>query len=231
MRCPQTHAGYTEPVKVWQMIGIGALTTGILALIRRRGPRDEKNVVELEQGTSTQPMAVGSRSQVRDLLDEYGEYLRSQGVNTDWFSPEELTKLKNDGVYAIPPRHLWDEMARTILGVAQPIRERLGAPLRIYNGYRPRWYNEKVGGARNSLHIRNAALDLIPLEYGKRRELAEIAAQFALENGERLRLGMGIYNYPNMTGLHVDALVRNRFTPYAATKKWMAAVEKKAVVA
>ena len=190
-----------------------------------------ENVIELEQGTSTEPMAYGSLSQVGGLLAEYEGYLAAQGVNLDWFSVQELTKLRRTGRYAIPPKHLWDEMARTIVHAAQPIREELGAPLRIYNAYRPPWYNRLVRGAKRSLHLRNGALDLIPMDSGKRRELAEIAARFFAAYGDDRRVGMGIYNHPRMTGLHVDALVRTRATPYAATRTWIADVQRGSSVA
>lgn len=201
-----------------------------LVLARLRKARDPdyvrptaqpEDVVELAEGTSTEPIAYGTLQEVAPLLREYEDYLRSQGVNLDWFSAEELTKLSKTGKYAIPPKHLWDEMVRTIIFAAQPIRQEFGDPIRIYNAYRPRWYNKMVKGAKGSLHIRNAALDLIPYEYSQRRRLAEIAARYIIENGDKYRMGMGIYNYPNMTGVHVDALVRKRRVTYAATRKWM----------
>lgn len=209
------------------MITIGSIAAAIVALLRRSVKSDGPgNVIPLAEGTSTDEIARGRASdpEIRALLDEYNEYLEDQGVNTDWFSAEELTRLRRYGTHAIPPKHLWDEMARTILAVAQPIREEIDEPLRIYNAYRPEWYNKEVGGARSSLHIRNAALDLIPVEFSDRKRLAEIAARYAKKHGEEYRIGMGIYNYPKMTGVHVDALVRDRFTPYAATRRWMKSV-------
>lgn len=214
------------------LAGIGTFLALFLARFRgkREGnmevrPANEPEYVqELAEGTSTEPIAYGTKEEVRGLLDEYARYLKAQGVNMSWFSVGELTKLRRTGKYAIPPKHLWDEMARTILFVAQPIREEFGHPLNIYNAYRPRWYNEQVGGAKNSLHIRNAALDLIPYDGSLRRRLAEVAARYFIDNGDRYQIGMGIYNYPRMTGVHVDGLVRKRAVPYAATRKWIDAV-------
>jgi len=213
------------------MISIGSLTAALLALVRRTvylvpGPKGPENVIPLAEGTSLAEIARGKASdpQIADLLREYNAYLRDQGVNTDWFSAEELTRLRRYGTHAIPPKHLWDEMVRTILAAAQPIRKELDEPLRIYNAFRPERYNSEVGGAPSSLHIRNAALDLIPVNYSDRKRLAEIAARYAKKHGKEYRMGMGIYNYPQMTGVHVDALVRDRFTPYAATRKWMKSV-------
>lgn len=217
-----------EPMdrSLWALLlGGGGVMAAILAARGKGGEvkptQGPENVVELAEGTSTEPMAYGPRSEVQPLLDEYAAYLSAQGVNLDWFSVGELTKLRRSGKHALPPRHLWDEMARTIVYVAQPIRAELGAPVRLYNAYRPRWYNELVKGAKNSLHISNAAIDMIPTQYADRERLARIAARFFVAHGDERKLGMGIYNYPNMTGLHVDAMRRKRSTPYASTRRWM----------
>lgn len=185
-----------------------------------------ENVQELAEGISLEPLAYDSKTAVQPYLDEYEAYLRAQGVYLDWFSVDELTKLRRTGKHAIPPRNLWDEMARTILAVAQPLRSDFGEPLNIYNAFRPKWYNDLVGGAPRSLHIRNAALDLIPYRRASRQRFAELAAQFMIDKGATLRVGMGIYHYPRMTGVHVDALVRTKATPYSKTRRWMRRVEK-----
>lgn len=206
-------------------LGAGLAAAIVIARRWRKEKRiAPENVVELAQGTSTEPLAYGTREQVAPLLLEYSEYLADQGVRLEWFTIDELTKLRRTGRYAVPPRHLWDEMARTILAVAQPIREEFGAPVVIYNGYRPRWYNELVKGAPQSLHLRNAALDMIAAQASERTRLAQIAARFMRAHGDERRIGMGIYHYPRMTGLHVDALVRDRATPYSETRRWMRSV-------
>lgn len=43
--------------------------------------------------------------------------------------------------------------------VLQPLRNRLGVPLTINNGYRTPEHNIKVGGARNSQHMKGQAVD------------------------------------------------------------------------
>ena len=44
--------------------------------------------------------------------------------------------------------------------VLQPLRDHLGRPVVISSGYRCRELNEKVGGAKNSQHMRGEAADI-----------------------------------------------------------------------
>jgi hypothetical protein len=201
---------------------LAARTAEVLGSFRRT----PENVRELDEGTSLAPFIQGPLVLVADEISRYETFLATQGVNLDFFSGAELTQLRRLGQFAVPPQHLWDEMARTILFAAQPIRERFGAPLLIYNAYRPPAYNKLVRGAKRSMHLRNAALDLLPFDRTLRPRLAEVAAAYMLEKGHEFNLGMGIYHYPRMTGLHVDACVRTRATPYASTRRWMARVSK-----
>lgn len=213
-------------VEMWKKVGIGGLIGAFWAYLNRassvRGP---EHVVPLQPGQEEGQIAYGRADdpEIRKLLNEYGAYLERQGVNLNLFSPEELTRLRRTGLHAIPNRTLWDEMAKTILAVAQPLRLQFDGPLVIYNAYRPRWYNNQVSTARNSLHIRNAALDLIPKNTARREEFARLAAEYFREFGDLYNIGMGIYNYPKMTGVHVDALVRDRKVGYAATNQWLRA--------
>lgn len=138
--------------------------------------------------------------------------MSDQGVNVEWFPARELTLLRRGNVCAIPPRGLWPGMAYTILNVAQPLREVIGKPFWV-GGYRPGDYNAEAGGAEKSRHLWWSALDL-KVDGGTqtdRMTLALGATQIYLEQGERLKMGLGVYSpYPKPYTVHVDTGWRQR---------------------
>ncbi len=213
-------------VKTWAKVGlaalIGAMTVRLLRWTGTAGGRVE----EIASGTSNLPMAQGKKSnpQIAQLLDEYGRYLTDQGVNINWFPPEKLTRLRRWGVYAIPPRHRWDEMAFTIINVVQPLRKKYGA-VKIKNAYRPRDYNESASGAKNSRHIWNQAMDfeLEDASMAQRRQAGlELARLYKSEEGKELKLGLGIYSAPTPRTFHVDTGHKRRH--WKKTKTYLAQV-------
>lgn len=44
--------------------------------------------------------------------------------------------------------------------VFEPLRAHIGAPIRCNSGYRSPEYNKKIGGAKNSQHVKAEAIDL-----------------------------------------------------------------------
>lgn len=195
-------------VETWAKVGIAALLgASIVQLLRWTGTGGGP-IEEIATGTSNKPIARGPASdpKVAEWLREYGDYLRSQGVNTAWFPPEDLTYLRRWKVHAIPPRHRWDEMARTLRHVVQPLRAKYGK-MRIKNGYRPRAYNEQDPlAAGNSRHIWNQAIDFqfTDASGAQRRQAALDLANLYKDKGKELKLGLGIYSAPTPRTFHVD---------------------------
>lgn len=62
------------------------------------------------------------------------------------------------GMNTPPPRQLWPNMKLTIQ-VLDRLRDVLGAPITIVSAYRNATYNERVGGAPDSLHLQFNALE------------------------------------------------------------------------
>jgi hypothetical protein len=153
-----------------------------------------------------EPLAVGQRGdpEIEALLTEMNDEFRSYGVNLDWIDAAQVTEMrKTNGYYAIPPREYWPRMAATVYYGFQPIRRALGIPVRITSGYRPADYNEAVGGAPGSRHQFFEALDMLP--DSNWNDQAMLAAQLFVRDGERLRMGLGVYGSPGAaTNIHVD---------------------------
>ena len=66
--------------------------------------------------------------------------------------------------------------------VLDPVREKLGKPIRVNSGYRCPRHNEEVLGVRNSQHIKGEAAD-IAMVHGSRFKVHDLA-QAIVENGK-----------------------------------------------
>lgn len=101
----------------------------------------------------------------------------------------------------LPPPELWSAMPATLF-VADEIRERLGRPLKlITSAYRNPRYNQVCGGASQSWHTKNCALDLV-FEGGPREPHA-IAQE--LRDSGFFQGGIGLYN----SFIHIDSRGEN----------------------
>ena len=102
---------------------------------------------------------------------------------------------------SLPPMELWPAMPATLF-VVDEIRERLGKPLKlITSAYRNPTYNRACGGASQSWHTKNCALDLV-FEGGPRQAHA-IAKD--LRNEGFFQGGIGLYS----TFIHIDTRGHN----------------------
>jgi hypothetical protein len=88
------------------------------------------------------------------------------------------------GVYNVPPAELLPLLRRTAEGLER-IRILIGEkPILILSGYRSPILNQKVGGSKNSQHMRGEAADIISPRFGTVHDLALIIAI----NGEALAI-------------------------------------------
>ena len=94
----------------------------------------------------------------------YEEFL--EGLSLRHFHPREITsqgeRLSVYGVKnSLPPENKWEAIV-PVLWIADLARRELGFSLIITSAYRSPAYNAAVGGASQSQHLANTALDLIP---------------------------------------------------------------------
>lgn len=135
--------------------------------------------------------------EVTDWLAELNAELRAAGVVN--FTAEELTllpKAKPKARHDEPPRELWPNLVK-VAQLAQKVRDEYGEPLWVSSAWRPKWYNDAVGGAARSQHIHAAAIDLNVLPKkrtaARARKLEEATARVWLDNPE-LAHGFGVYD-------------------------------------
>ena len=81
------------------------------------------------------------------------------------------------GISNVPSAAAIENLRLLCVAVLEPLRRRYGRIL-ITSGYRSRELNRKVGGAKNSQHLRGEAADI----YIGSREKAEKYAKFIVEN-------------------------------------------------
>lgn len=62
-----------------------------------------------------------------------------------------------------PPEEAVASLRRLCLEVLEPVRLKLGCPLRVTSGYRSREHNARIGGSPRSQHLRGEAADVVPL--------------------------------------------------------------------
>lgn len=72
-------------------------------------------------------------------------------VKLKYFSPKEF-KMGDKNVY--------DKMNIEFLLILDKLRHNVGQSLHINSSYRSIFYNKKVGGSANSLHLKGKAVDL-----------------------------------------------------------------------
>lgn len=128
-----------------------------------------------------------------DFLPAFAPLLEEHDIRH--FHPSEIVHLRA----GVPPRELWPNILPT-LAVAERIRGRLRvhvdrAVILVTSGYRSPEYNERVGGAPESLHVEFNALDIWSPQVP-----AGVLADYARSDPDAARMGIG--EYPGF--VHID---------------------------
>lgn len=107
---------------------------------------------------------------------------------TEHFTLEELTYSYTAKQYNIdnrPNKFQISELTRLCKNILEPIRQKTGKPIIISSGYRCKELNDRIGGAKNSLHCDGDAVDIkIKLSNS---ELMKIIPQMINNNEIELR--------------------------------------------
>jgi uncharacterized protein YcbK (DUF882 family) len=120
-----------------------------------------------------------------------------------WFKPAEFAC--KDGTH-YPEEWVDTRLRPFIEGVLDPIREAYGEPLVVTSGYRTKFWNHAVGGARDSRHMHGDAADIAPklATRTKVKELRDLVKQMEEEGKLPLLGGFGAYE----RWIHVDTRPR-----------------------
>lgn len=83
-----------------------------------------------------------------------------------------------------------------LIELCNAVREEFGRPLKVNSGYRSPEHNEKVGGAKNSMHVLGQAADIAPLQ----KDMKHIADLWRIAKKLNPSGGVGLYD----TFVHLD---------------------------
>jgi uncharacterized protein YcbK (DUF882 family) len=147
------------------------------------------------------------------MLDELQEFIEGHGVRH--FTAKEILRLRRLGEdESCPPRDMWPNIIPAIK-LAEILREKLGHPLVVGNGYRSKATNKRVGGARRSQHMFFRALDLdLPKSHSSREHqeaFYQAACELWLRCGDGYKMGLGLYRPWRGSRVHIDAGYRKRY--------------------
>lgn len=138
--------------------------------------------------------------------ESYELYLVRQNLLGHGFSFSEIYGGKLSIRKRMPPRKLWPRMAMT-LAAANDFRalcrfSEAAQGLKVVATYRP------LGGASNSQHKHNSAIDLDRIGGEDGRAYFRAAVEFWCEVGAKLNMGLGLYTWSSksVSGIrvHID---------------------------
>lgn len=76
-----------------------------------------------------------------------------------YFTLDELTAT-GTGIENNPNSSALVNLRNLVESILDPAREKLGMPIKVNSGYRSQAVNSKIGGAKNSQHLKGEAADL-----------------------------------------------------------------------
>lgn len=103
--------------------------------------------------------------------------------------PEVAIAAGYPGGYLIPPQDWW-ERGVACIALADKLREKSGLPIGLRNWWRPKDYNDAVGGADGSDHLTAHAVDLDCSSKEHREVCEKLLIPYWLDSGYRLSLGL-----------------------------------------
>ena len=152
---------------IFAALGV-AVVAGLAAA--SRGSRKSEESKESQTGDDWYPGGGDTPPSDSSQLGRLALAFQQAGVVD--FTPEEFLRLRKWGVIAdMPPEY--EPNLVNVAVQAQALRDRMGIPLVIMNGYRSPEYNTAVGGAANSAHLRGGAIDI------------EVASPYATSTNDR----------------------------------------------
>lgn len=150
------------------------------------GPKTEKAVKEFQKKHSLVVDGIAGPVTMASLREATSVQPRKAQNRklSDHFNEQEFA-CKGDGMVYVEP---------DLVAKLEKLRQLVGKPINITSGYRSPWYNEKIGGVKNSRHTLGQAADIV-IPGLSPSEVAKLAEQAGFG-------GIGIYDKDRFT--HVD---------------------------
>lgn len=120
------------------------------------------------------------------------------------FSLEEFTNsatAKKNKIDNTPNNEAINNIIRLATNILQPIRDKLGEPIKITSGFRCKVLNDKVGGVKTSQHLTGDAADITLGSKQGNKELMHMIIDMA----EKKEITFGqLIDEANCTWLHIS---------------------------
>lgn len=114
------------------------------------------------------------------------------------FTLEEMTKTNFPALQDEPTVQEVVNLTYLCATVLEPLREKVGKPLKINSGFRSKRLNAKVGGVANSYHLRGLAADIHCSSFDEAKRLEQVAVNLF---GKRAK---AIIEHRNTYWLHIQ---------------------------
>jgi hypothetical protein len=139
-------------------------------------------------------------------VKSFNDYLVSAqvgGILPTWQLLRTATSWKNCGgqPFEVPPSSEWPHMVQTLRYVRDYVIPAVG-PVEAVSVYRNPQLNQCAGGAPESAHKQDSAIDMVPLRPTTREALMRTLCGIHSEHGAAYNAGLGFYAYLRF---HVDS--------------------------
>jgi hypothetical protein len=142
----------------------------------------------------------------------FNAYLESAGVlgvvpTWQLFRTATSWQACNGQPFEIPPSSEWPHIIQTLRYIRDYVIPAVG-PVEAVSVYRNPSLNQCAGGAPESAHKHDSAIDMVPLKQITREDLIKILCGDHTKNGARYGAGLGFYAFLRF---HVDSMKFRRW--------------------
>lgn len=139
-------------------------------------------------------------------VKQFNDYLGSAGVDgivPTWQLFRTATSWAECGgqPFEVPPTSEWPHIIQTLRYIRDFVIPAIG-PVEPVSVYRNPTLNKCAGGAPDSAHMHDSAIDMVPLKPTNREELMKTLCATHSEHGEAYGTGLGFYAFLRF---HVDS--------------------------
>ncbi|HEX5239186.1 MAG TPA: D-Ala-D-Ala carboxypeptidase family metallohydrolase [Sphingomicrobium sp.] len=162
-----------------------------------------------EPGYRSWYLAAPSRAAQVKAFNDYLVANQVGGVLPTWTLLRTATAWRDCGQqpFEVPPSNEWPHMVETLRYVRDYVIPAVG-PVEAVSVYRNPQLNKCAGGAPESAHKLDSAIDMVPLRPTTREALMKTLCAIHSEHGQPYNAGLGFYAYLRF---HVDSTKYRRW--------------------
>lgn len=162
-----------------------------------------------EPGYRAWYLAAPSRAAQVKALNDYFASAQVSGILPTWQLLRTATSWRECGgqPFEVPPSNEWPNMIQTLRYIRDYVIPAVG-PVEAVSVYRNPVLNQCAGGAPESAHKLDSAIDLVPLRPIAREDMMRTLCGVHSKHGEPYRAGLGFYAFMRF---HIDSTKYRRW--------------------